>query len=299
MKTKVFLGNGTLQSDTVTSFALVSQSVRAYQLAYDGQPYHGFQRQPDVPTVEDTLFDALSALDVLTDETTPPGYAGAGRTDSGVSALVQTISFEAPDWLTPSAFNSELPGSIRVWASAEVPEEFHATHWASEREYTYFLWAGDAEETLARQTLEALSGEHDFHNLTPDDTGTVRTLDAVLEPEPPFFVIRVRAGGFPRQFVRRAVTLVSDIARGTRPLSFVDRVLSPETLSGPDGIGPAPAPPLVLTGVSYPNIRFIVDQEAARRSREQFGAMYRERATNARLAEVLASSLGEFFDPAV
>ena len=264
--------------------------MRAYRLAYDGVPYHGFQRQPDVPTVEDTLFDALSALDVLADGAVPSGYAGAGRTDSGVSALVQTVSFEAPDWLTPRAFNSELPDSIRVWASADVPDDFHATHWASEREYTYFLWAGGADETLARQTLDSLSGEHDFHNLPPDDTGTVRTLEATLEREPPFFVVRFRAGGFPRQFVRRAVTLLSDVAHGNRPLPFVDRVLSPESLSGPEGVGPAPANPLVLTRVSYPDIRFTVDQKAARRTREQFSEIHRERATNARVAEVLASA---------
>ena len=51
-------------------------AVRAYRIAYDGQPYHGFQRQPDVPTVEDALLSALRALDVLeAGGDTPPGYA--------------------------------------------------------------------------------------------------------------------------------------------------------------------------------------------------------------------------------
>jgi len=39
--------------------------LRAFRVAYDGTGYHGFQRQPDVPTVEDTIFDALRALEVL------------------------------------------------------------------------------------------------------------------------------------------------------------------------------------------------------------------------------------------
>ena len=100
----------------------------AFRIAYDGQPYRGFQRQPDVPTVEDALLGALRDLDVLpADADTPPGSAAAGRTDAGVSALAQTVAFEAPDWLSPAAFNSELPESIRAWASADVDAEFHAT----------------------------------------------------------------------------------------------------------------------------------------------------------------------------
>ncbi|MFC6730557.1 tRNA pseudouridine(38-40) synthase TruA, partial [Natronoarchaeum mannanilyticum] len=73
--------------------------MRAYRIAYDGQPYRGFQRQPDVPTVEGEILDALDALSVLDDREVPEGYAAAGRTDAGVSALAQTVAFEAPDWL--------------------------------------------------------------------------------------------------------------------------------------------------------------------------------------------------------
>ena len=39
--------------------------MRAFRIAYDGRPFHGFQRQPSVPTVEDRLFDALDSLDVF------------------------------------------------------------------------------------------------------------------------------------------------------------------------------------------------------------------------------------------
>lgn len=262
--------------------------MRAYRIAYDGQPYHGFQRQPDVETVEDTLFGALSALDV-TDGSVPAGYAGAGRTDAGVSALTQTVAFEAPEWLSPAAFNSELPESIRVWASADVPAEFHATHHASAREYTYFLYARDASETLAREALETLAGEHDFHNLTTDETGTTRELSTSLDREDPFFVVRFRAGGFPRQFVRRAVTLVNEIARENRSLAVLDRVLSDEELSGPAGISPASALPLVLTEVSYPDIEFITDEESVQQMRHIFGEIHRQRAAGARVARLLAT----------
>ncbi len=261
--------------------------MRAYRVAYDGRPYHGFQRQPDVETVENSILSALQALEV-TDGDVPPGYAAAGRTDAGVSALTQTVALEAPEWLTPRAFNSELPECIRTWAHADVPGNFHATHDASAREYTYYLYAENVSERLATDALDRLAGEHDFHNLTPDDTGTERELWVDIEPEKPFFALRFRAGGFPRQFVRRAVSLVDDVARETRSLSFLDRVLSEETLSGPDGIGPAPPTPLVLTDVSYPDIQFITDEQAHRRMRRAFGRTHRRRAAGARVAATLA-----------
>jgi len=269
--------------------------VRAYRIAYDGQPFRGFQRQPDVPTVEDALLAALRELGVLdAGVDTPPGYAAAGRTDAGVSAIAQTIGFEAPGWLSPAAFNSELPDRIRAWASADVPPEFHATHHATEREYTYFLHAPEAEGEGSRtartlDALDALSGTHDFHNLTPDDTGTERSLATGLEREGPFLVCRFRAGGFPRQFVRRAVSVVAEVTRGEATLDRIDRLLSATPATGPEGVPPAPPEPLVLTAVSYPDAEFTVDGDARERTRRLFDDLRVERSTAARIAGVLAS----------
>lgn len=262
----------------------------AYRIAYDGRRYHGFQRQPDVPTIEDELFAALRSLSVLGDEETPSGYAAAGRTDAGVSALAQTIGFDAPEWLSPSAFNSELPPSIRVWASTAVSEAFHATHHASQREYTYFLHGAGLDRERTRQALTALSGEHDFHNLTPDESGTVRKLSTTLTVDEPFFVLRLRAGGFARQLVRRIVSLVGAVGRGESELARIERLLGEKEISGPDGVGPAPAHPLVLTDVRYP-FSFQVDPEAAASARKLFEKRRREAQTSARVTGTLVAGL--------
>jgi tRNA pseudouridine38-40 synthase len=258
--------------------------MRAFRVAYDGRPYYGFQRQPDVETVEGRLLSALDRLGV-TDGDTPEGYAAAGRTDAGVSAVAQTVAFAAPEWLSPAAFNSELPASVRVWAHAPAPADFHATHDATERRYTYHLHAPDADEDLARAALDALTGEHDFHNLTPDDGGTVRDLRGALERDGPFLVVTLRAGGFCRQLVRRVVGLVAEIARGESPLEKVDRVLATDPLPGPEGVAPAPASPLVLTGVAYPGVTFERDPEAAASAREVFADLRAERRAGARVAD--------------
>ncbi|GAA0666364.1 tRNA pseudouridine(38-40) synthase TruA [Natronoarchaeum mannanilyticum] len=267
--------------------------MRAYRIAYDGQPYRGFQRQPDVPTVEGEILDALDALSVLDDREVPEGYAAAGRTDAGVSALAQTVAFEAPDWLTPAALNSELPADVRAWASAEVDVEFHATHDAASRTYTYWLYAADADAERARDALDALAGRHDFHNLTSDDENTVRELSASLRVDEPFFVLTLRAGGFCRQLVRRVVTLVRAVAVGDASLAKIDRVLGADPIDGPEGVGPAPAEPLVLADVAYPDVTFDRDADAAASARQVFRAKRIERAAGARVAGRIAEGVGE------
>jgi tRNA pseudouridine38-40 synthase len=262
--------------------------VRAFRIAYDGRDFHGFQRQPDVPTVSDAVLDAIGSLEVAADRV-PPGYAAAGRTDAGVSGTAQTVAFVAPDWLDPAALNSGLPAAVRAWASADAPSDFHATHDATAREYTYYLHARAAhDEARARTALDRLAGEHDFHNLTPDESGTIRRLRTGIQRDGEFLVVTFRAGGFPRQLVRRLVTVVDEVARGDAGLERVEHVLGDESLVGPEGVAPAPAAPLVLTGVTYPALTFERDAKAAASAREVFLERRREALVRTRVAGRLA-----------
>jgi len=265
--------------------------MRAYRVAYDGRPYSGFQRQPDVPTVDGTLLSGLARLGVCERGAVPEGYAAAGRTDAGVSAVAQTVAFDAPDWLSPQAFTSELPTDICVWASADVPDDFHATHDAAERRYTYFLYAPDADDHVAVETLAALCGRHDYHNLTSDDDGTERELRGTVERDGDTLVVTLRASGFCRQLVRRVVGLLDEILRDDSPRSKVERVFADEPLPGPDGVAPAPAYPLVLTGVEYSGVTFQVDDDAVESARSMFENLQVERRTAARVAECVVSGL--------
>ncbi|WP_049921849.1 tRNA pseudouridine(38-40) synthase TruA [Halopiger djelfimassiliensis] len=277
---------------------------RAFRLAYDGSDYYGFQRQPDVATVEDALFDALRALGVLEpDADKPDAYAAAGRTDAGVSALAQTVALEAPDWLTPRALNAELPADVRAWAAADAPAGFHATHDATRREYTYHLYApleaGRSEPASDRPVdddrfaaaCEALSGTHDFHNLTPDDHNTERSPTVAATRDGDYLVVTVSAGGFARELVRRLVSLARAVGTGDAPLEKIDRALAPTPLPGHEGIAPAPPEPLVLTDVSYPDLAFAVDAQAAASTREIFETRRVQRRTGARVAGQVADGV--------
>ncbi|MFB6221379.1 MAG: tRNA pseudouridine(38-40) synthase TruA [Halolamina sp.] len=263
--------------------------MRAFRLAYDGRSYHGYQRQPDVPTVEGTLLSALTEADVAAEGETPPGYAAAGRTDAGVSAVAQTVAFEAPEWCTPAALNGRLPGSVRAWAAADVPTAFHATHDATRRTYVYHLHAPDADDEAAVEAATRLSGEHDFHNLTSDEQGTVRDASVGVEREGEFLAVEVSAGGFPRGFVRRLVGVLSQVAVDDEPLSRVDAVLSDESLQGERGVPRMSPEPLVLTEVTYPDVGFEVDEEALVSAREVFEQRRVSGLERARVAETVLS----------
>lgn len=290
--------------------------MRAFRLAYDGRSFYGFQRQPSVPTVEGALFDALRALSILpTEANKPTGYAAAGRTDAGVSAVAQTVAFECPAWLSPRALNSELPATVRAWASVDVADEFHATHDAARREYVYHLYAprdvGDGadsrsldgrtldgrptiDDDRAADAVDALNGRHDFHNLTPDDTGTERDLTASIDRDGDVLVLTLAAGGFPRHFVRRFVAVVQAVASGTKSLSWIDSLLG----DGPVDPRPQTASPepLVLSAVDYPGVDFECDPQAADSGVDTFGKRARDAFVGHRISTTLVDHLDDAED---
>ena len=273
--------------------------MRAFRLAYDGRPFYGFQRQPAVPTVEDTVFEALRSLSVLsTDADRPEGYAAAGRTDAGVSAVGQTIALECPDWLTPRALNSELPGTIRAWASADVEPAFHATHHAARREYVYYLYAPQQGsqsldgrppivDSRVKTALDKLCGTHDFRNLTPDERGTRRGLSGRFDREGEFVVLAFAAGGFARELVRRLVSVIRIVGSGQQSVGWIDDLLGPERIDHRPP--PAPPEPLVLADVRYPGVDFERDPEAVDSGSIAFG----ERAVEARAAGCVSTAIAE------
>jgi tRNA pseudouridine38-40 synthase len=105
-------------------------------VAYDGTPYHGWQVQPGLPTIQGTLAEAIHRI---TGETVLP--QGSGRTDTGVHALGQVVSLAlataipAPN--LQRALNNLLPGNIRIVALESTAPDFHARYSARRKTYEY------------------------------------------------------------------------------------------------------------------------------------------------------------------
>ena len=107
------------------------------RLWYDGARFKGYQRQPNLPSVQEALEGALARSGVRT------SIAAAARTDAGVHALSQVVSFATradldPEWLRRSV-NSALPDGIAVLEAFAVPKSFHARASARSRTYVYLV----------------------------------------------------------------------------------------------------------------------------------------------------------------
>jgi tRNA pseudouridine38-40 synthase len=153
-------------------------------LSYDGAEFSGWQVQPDTTTVQGTL---ASAIGRITGEKVLP--QGSGRTDAGVHAIAQVMTFvtesSVPTENFGKALNDILPASVRVLEVAEAAPEFHARHSARAKTYRYrifreaicppflarYVWHYPyplAEDEMA-QAAGAVVGEHDFTSFAAVD----------------------------------------------------------------------------------------------------------------------------------
>jgi tRNA pseudouridine38-40 synthase len=124
-------------------------------LAYDGSGFHGWQIQPGLTTIQGTLSEAIARL---TGEHTLP--QGSGRTDAGVHALAQVVSFRlaapVPASNLQRALNRILPAGIRVLSCEEVPPSFHARHSARSKTYEYRIFERRIRLTPSQPALERI-----------------------------------------------------------------------------------------------------------------------------------------------
>ncbi len=157
-------------------------------LAYDGTDFAGWQRQQGSRTVQATLEETIEKI---TGER--PATLASGRTDAGVHALGQVVSFRTesrlPAEVLQRALNAELPHSMAVLDAAEVHEGFHATHDALRKRYRYVIHDGPVRDVFVRRyawhyahgrldagamqrAAAALIGTHDFSSF--ETTGAPR-----------------------------------------------------------------------------------------------------------------------------
>jgi len=153
-------------------------------LSYDGSEFSGWQVQPDAVTVQGTL---ASAIGRITGEKVLP--QGSGRTDAGVHALAQVMTFvtesSVPTENFVKALNDILPAAVRVLEVSEAPPEFHARHSARAKTYRYriyrqaicspflarYVWhyPYPLDEQAMILSASLVVGEHDFTSFAAVD----------------------------------------------------------------------------------------------------------------------------------
>ena len=217
------------------------------------------------------LFRAFTRLGLFGFESRQSAkYSAAGRTDKGVHALAQVISFDTAKEVTPRMINSMLPDDIWVYAIARPYPGFDARRDAKSRKYRYFLFSEpELDVSRMKEASELLIGRHNFYNFAQghEAESYIREIKRIeLMRNGSFIVIDVEANGFLRKMVRKIVSALCMVARGDRDESWLEALLE---LQLQDSIEPAPPFGLVLREVVYDNIEFVEDRYAMRRIEER------------------------------
>jgi len=243
-------------------------------LSYDGSEFSGWQVQPDAATVQGTL---ASAIGRITGEKVLP--QGSGRTDAGVHALAQNVTFvtfsAVPTENFQKALNDILPSAVRVLEVKEVALEFHARHSARGKTYRYRICRGPIcppflaryvwhypyplDEQKMKLAAALVVGEHDFTSFAAVDAARSREGEPVDNVRSIFssawerigdeLVYTVRGSGFLHHMVRNLIGTFILVGRGTLEVEDISRILEARNRSAAGAT--APGAGLYLVSVDY------------------------------------------------
>ena len=226
-------------------------------ISYDGTNFSGFQRQPQVRTVQEEIEKTLLRLN--------SGQAvkihGAGRTDAGVHAYGQVIHFDLPQQrdLEKLRFglDTQTPDDIDVIQVEQVADDFHARYQKHRKTYEFLVDLGRPKNPLMRHyathfpykvdfsvvkaAIKKLRGTHDFTGFTASGTSVenkVRTISrATVEKDDKtgFLIFTFTGSGFLYKQVRNMVGTLLKIGNGRMPIDQIDRILESgdRSLAGP------------------------------------------------------------------
>ncbi|WP_299679554.1 tRNA pseudouridine(38-40) synthase TruA [uncultured Dokdonia sp.] len=246
------------------------------QLSYNGTPYHGWQRQPNAVTVQQTIEEALSTL-----LRTPTTIMGAGRTDTGVHAQMMYAHVDMGDTDFDKAditkltykLNSFLPPSIAIIKIIPVTAAAHARFDATHRSYIYrvspsknpftqeraFYYKIPLDVERMQEASDILLTYSDFECFSRSNTDVNTYLCDIKEASwsqvDDEYHFKITADRFLRNMVRAVVGTLIEIGQGKKTVSWMHEVIKGKnrSLAGAS----APAHGLYLTDIGYPKHIFI------------------------------------------
>jgi tRNA pseudouridine38-40 synthase len=237
-------------------------------ISYDGTRFGGWQRQNNRRTVQEVLEDALENLTGSVTST-----VAAGRTDAGVHARGQVVSFRTTSRIPPQGFrgalNAKMPEDVAVVEAAEKNYEFHAQRDAKGKLYRFTILNRRTRSPLDRRftyrvpfpldvdrmtaAAGVLVGRHDFssfRNAGSTPGSAVRTLRCLdIRKEGDYIRLDVTGDGFLYRMVRNLAGTLILVGRGKLPVEDVSGILvsRDRCRAGPA----APARGLCLVEVFY------------------------------------------------
>lgn len=252
----------------------------ALKIGYIGTNFHGFQRQPDLRTVEEELIYHLRKLNYI-DDLKKSRFRIAGRTDAGVHSLGNVISFQSEKDVRINEINNSLPDDIQILASAPVRYAFKPRY-AQMRQYRYVLFQ-DLDIDKLKQCAEVFKGTHNFTNFTKRfQKTTTRTIEDIKITKAdltdyhkkefpnlhdtlyPIFV-DIYGESFLWNMVRKMMRVFVDVATDKMSLDEVEKLLNPAEGEPRANIKVMEADYLILMDIQYDGIKFRYDDYACER----------------------------------
>ena len=240
-------------------------------VSYDGTLYHGWQVQPQLPTIQGVLESVVEQI-----EGAPVPVVASGRTDAGVHALAQVAAFNLANPIPVEnlrrAINRLLPRDIRVLFAEETASDFEPRYGAIAKTYEYRILRSEIcspfdrlyvhhhpyplDEPGMMELAPLLEGEHDFTAFAAsddaDDLGRSKVrciFSSCLTRTGDRLVYRVRGSGFLKHMVRNLVGVLLEIGKGNLSREDLEARLKAGCAIPP---GPtAPARGLFLVSVEY------------------------------------------------
>ncbi|MEO0949470.1 MAG: tRNA pseudouridine(38-40) synthase TruA [Cyanobacteria bacterium J06641_5] len=272
-----------MQQDSKLAFALPHKRI-VMSVQYRGDGFHGWQVQPSLRTVQGDLEAAIAS------------FSGqkvvvhcAGRTDSGVHAISQVAHFDIQSQLPPSKWsrvlNGYLQNDVRIAASSQVSNRWHARFSALWRRYRYTIRIGNSNNAFLspycwnrqgqlldiaamQNALAMLLGRHSLQALHRSGSSRldswVNVQDVSCFCDGSFVIFEIQADGFLYGMVRLLAGILVSVGEHSRSLSEFNEIVS----SGRRDLVKYAAPPqgLCLMGVGYASAPLPVQHQEGIRS---------------------------------
>jgi len=263
------------------------------RVSYNGQNYYGWQKQKDLPTVQETIFNTIRSIY----EFGRIDVKATSRTDSGVHAFSQVVKMLIPRRVDPeemrTLLNEALPKDIYIHQLERINKSFKVTHLSSYKEYVYFFTMGDRvsypfvghlvgtsdfDLKLMEKAAQLFIGKKNFEGFqykTDTKGGYLRNIleskivkasdlfPQTFGQEEPIYCFHIKGEGFLKQMVRILMGTMAKVGHGELSLEELEQwLLVPEerreglikdSNSRPGFI--APAAGLFLYHIKYPILK--------------------------------------------